>query len=601
MNELILRIGQTKIYPECLTGNEIRLVELHPSSDPVAPISCSLHRFLLDDVPPFEALSYCWGDPQLKKLTIICNEQSTAVTSSLHSALGRLRLLDQPRTVWIDALCINQHCFKEKSHQIPLMRSIYSLAGRVIAWLGDAPLEEARRTASLVRDLALQNDALSGEERVAWMLGYLAEKGPMPLVEKLCLNPYFKRLWCIQEVHLAKLVVAYYGAEEISWRDVQVPALIHYMGERFSLHTTGRIFQRKYDDAMLMMNFHEDGDVLAIITRYSRFLARDPRDKVYGLLGIIPASSSSSVLNSQLDYTDSVANIYANTIIRVVRDTQSLEFLDRTIHLPEYNGGDGFKSWVIRWDRYQGIEWFESRADVDYFYRGEEFRNSLKRFKFFNGNLSIQGLVVSNIADITTILGGTGSVSAETIPSSPEANSLRLLWSEVILRASRTRKHIISALTTMAFTLTAGRYTSKEGSHQRNNPTIEEKERHLHSFLSFMTSCYGSDIHPTVLRHYNNTTEWRSFSQLFSYSTRSPVRRAFWTENGLLGLGPACLREHDIVVMFYGSPLPHILRPQKKEEEYLYLGVAWIENLTPAKVEEYLSSGVFEEAEFCLI
>jgi hypothetical protein len=115
------------------------------------------------------------------------------------------------------------------------MRSIYSQAERVTAWLGDVPADEARETAILMRDLVLQNDSLRGPERVKWMLAHLSEEELIPLVEKFFISPYFKRLWCVQEVHLAKSVMVYYGAEEIDLSDINVPAHMLYTRERSAL------------------------------------------------------------------------------------------------------------------------------------------------------------------------------------------------------------------------------------------------------------------------------------------------------------------------------------------------------------------------------
>jgi hypothetical protein len=52
------------------------------------------------------------------------------------AALCGLRLRDQPRTLWADAICINQQCTAEKEAQVQLMRDIFSHAERTLIWLG---------------------------------------------------------------------------------------------------------------------------------------------------------------------------------------------------------------------------------------------------------------------------------------------------------------------------------------------------------------------------------------------------------------------------------------------------------------------------------
>lgn len=40
------------------------------------------------------------------------------------------------RTLWIDALCINQKDNHEKSQQVRMMYQLYKQASRVVIWLG---------------------------------------------------------------------------------------------------------------------------------------------------------------------------------------------------------------------------------------------------------------------------------------------------------------------------------------------------------------------------------------------------------------------------------------------------------------------------------
>jgi hypothetical protein len=65
------------------------------------------------------------------------------ITSNLMSDLLRLRLRDEPRLLWIDAVCINQTDNVEKTKQIRLMRKIYESAVRVLVRLGEGSEESA--------------------------------------------------------------------------------------------------------------------------------------------------------------------------------------------------------------------------------------------------------------------------------------------------------------------------------------------------------------------------------------------------------------------------------------------------------------------------
>jgi hypothetical protein len=64
------------------------------------------------------------------------------MTKNLYSALLRLRHSETDRTLWVDALCINQSDLDEKGQQVSLMREIFKRAGKVTMWLGEPEMEE---------------------------------------------------------------------------------------------------------------------------------------------------------------------------------------------------------------------------------------------------------------------------------------------------------------------------------------------------------------------------------------------------------------------------------------------------------------------------
>ncbi|KAK1752616.1 heterokaryon incompatibility protein-domain-containing protein [Echria macrotheca] len=113
---------------------EIRLFVLFPGKDS-EPIQGSLRNASLDGRPEFEALSYVWGERDSPR-SITLDGEGFHVTPNLYAALCALRRPASSRTLWIDAICIDQHNVDEKNHQVPLMARIYKQASRVTAWLG---------------------------------------------------------------------------------------------------------------------------------------------------------------------------------------------------------------------------------------------------------------------------------------------------------------------------------------------------------------------------------------------------------------------------------------------------------------------------------
>jgi hypothetical protein len=139
---IILGNVHEKIYTKLnSTKREIRLLKLHPESDPDCDIVCELSTVSLDTRPIYRALSYTWGDANDTNL-IILDGHRFAVTRNLKKALLRLRGLDTESPIWIDAICINQINVTERMQQVELMRCIYESTSEVIVWLGDTvPLE----------------------------------------------------------------------------------------------------------------------------------------------------------------------------------------------------------------------------------------------------------------------------------------------------------------------------------------------------------------------------------------------------------------------------------------------------------------------------
>jgi hypothetical protein len=121
----------------------IRLLNLHPSADISATLDVGLFEASLDDFPSdtlsYEALSYVWGAPE-GSVPCTCDGKELLITPNCNDALRHLRLSDQQRTLWVDAICIDQgssgESVKERNTQITLMGEVHHTAERTLCWLG---------------------------------------------------------------------------------------------------------------------------------------------------------------------------------------------------------------------------------------------------------------------------------------------------------------------------------------------------------------------------------------------------------------------------------------------------------------------------------
>lgn len=220
--------------PLNLDRRAIKLLHLHPGGNN-SEICCSLSQAELNqrnDTVSYEALSYTWGFPDLFE-TIIVDGCYLNVTYNLHSVLQQLRYSDVDRILWIDAICIDQGNKKERGHQVEQMSKIYSEAERVIFWLGSGTVE----TDMLMESLQLlQRESINynfgGWSRqddrwkdlwasVELMFGRTLEQSRTLQREglrELLARPWFRRVWILQEVALAKAGIIMCGRKSESAR-----------------------------------------------------------------------------------------------------------------------------------------------------------------------------------------------------------------------------------------------------------------------------------------------------------------------------------------------------------------------------------------------
>ncbi|KIM99916.1 hypothetical protein OIDMADRAFT_166048 [Oidiodendron maius Zn] len=182
--------------------DSIRLLILQPAEDPSALICCKLQDATFAERPKYEALSYTWGSETARQ-TISINGQQFDVGRNLFDALQHLRDPLEERSLWVDAICINQSNVPEKSHQISIMPFIYIRARTVLVWLG-VPENSAANQRNWEMTFGKVSDVVASDQNDI-------------LLHTLCENPYWRRVWIVQEVGLAKRRLVHFGAYKVDW------------------------------------------------------------------------------------------------------------------------------------------------------------------------------------------------------------------------------------------------------------------------------------------------------------------------------------------------------------------------------------------------
>lgn len=186
-------------YQDLIDEDAIRILILHPAANFKTLIQCDLITSPRTPDPAYEALSYCWGSEEQGFESVVVNGGICNVRQGLATALRHLRLTDQPRRLWADAICINQRCRQEKSKQIDRMDTTYQKAAKVLVWLGKEE-EQSRLGMKAIEQMGshFKGQTLKEVHSQELLLPSVEGYGPstyLPAIRAIMRREWFSRLW----------------------------------------------------------------------------------------------------------------------------------------------------------------------------------------------------------------------------------------------------------------------------------------------------------------------------------------------------------------------------------------------------------------------
>lgn len=334
-----------------------------PLRHPTTAIQCRLETFKLQETPPYRALSYTWGDT-CNPGSIEVDGQTVPVSRNLLNALRRIRRDHWLPYLWVDALCINQGDDDEKSLQVPLMSKIYGMAESVFVWLGEEQ-SGTSRAFSFIRTSASSTPPFNEQEanttagsriaglekQVSGKAKALSSKANKAAVQQLFENPYWRRIWVLQEVAHATSVLVICGRHVISFFDIILSASFWDLINNISIEMISAVgWQREMEpfsdfrDIILGYPHHpvqspeitanmDEGskayfkdvnpahsDIFRLFVKTRQFRATDNRDKAYALLNLLRHED----VFLEPDYRRSEQNLYLDIITGGIRHYNSL-------------------------------------------------------------------------------------------------------------------------------------------------------------------------------------------------------------------------------------------------------------------------------------
>ena len=406
---------ESSIYTKLnLSRREIRLCSLEPGKRDVL-IQCTFYTVALDDNPDYEALSYAWGDPA-SLAAININGRPMLITTNLHSALQHLRDTDEPRIIWIDAICINQSDTDERSQQVGIMGDIYSQAREVQIYLGEVE--------GILPGISTQDLTLIKDNDLALLEGFTGRRGSFPkpsplrtmpsdgeraevfdaftilqilaadkhfyemplwyvnadykiemshlwynslrLLSVMLSRPWWKRLWVVQEAVLASAATINYGTSRIPLSLV-LDAASNYKKHRNTCckqwnnlwhgSSENDLYEstKSITELASMKSDFDDSvmDLQSYLIYSRRREASVPLDHVYALLGLLKDDLDFRA-NFARNYHLTAAKLYSRVTLELIRRRHSLLDLVKALGVGTYNPLD-LPSWTCDWSRDTGL------------------------------------------------------------------------------------------------------------------------------------------------------------------------------------------------------------------------------------------------------
>jgi hypothetical protein len=507
----------------------------------------------------FEALSYTWGG-EAERAEILINGCRASVPKNLEEALRALRDLEETRSgmrYWVDYLCIDQESDMEKSHQVKLMKNIFIQARAIVVWLGKE--EETDELAVRVMHQLCRNPCVGSQ----YLLNPNLLFDGWRAVQHFAQKRYWNRTWIVQELalnHHSTLLLC--GRHKLTRRMVRLGASLSQQLlkdiEASSISLSEPFDPDAWTNATRMHRLvsfssplNRKGDLDKILQLIRKADATDPRDKVYGILGLLDTGSLSSI---NPNYSLSVQQVYTEFIQKTVLETGRLEHI--------LFGGlarDGWPSWVPDWR--QSFQ----RRHFRYLRACQASLALPNKFQFSRRGgidiLTCSGFKVDTVQNVGTLGPHDTSVTKATSSFRPYRGDM----AGVLARTLSLNHPGISK----RYPILEVPWTEEQASGLVKSLAKEQAHLicHLEKFNRFREASAGLRVGDKTLKDYF-PCECGSRKKLSQHIENIRLtalslegREVITTKTGYLGLAPDSVRQDDVIVILPGCNCPVVLRP----------------------------------------
>jgi hypothetical protein len=377
-------------------------------------------------------------------------------------------------------------------------------------------------------------------------------------------QPYWNRIWVIQEAILPPAATVVCGSISVPWQ-LFVAASYHYTSHSTScchaqwvnvdwrtvfvdLSFTVRIVD-------LARSQRRNGNRVTLFWLLKQYFDReatDCRDKAYGLLGLVNEWGYMGPLVP--DYEITARELYEGLTMRIIKETNILEVLmGQSLHHTagdEEENEDGMPSWVADWGRVPDArewDWEQGPWIMSDSYMASKNKPVVAE-KLPDSTLRLRGVRVDTI----TAVGVLMTVEHQSIIFVPLEDVLALYGKSAITPESPYMSSITTTIEEAYFRTLRGDNTyHANGQYPDKYTRATPEDRRGYDLWrnGFKHSHIGED---------GDRAAFRSFWKSTVEAVRN--RRFFVTEKGYMGLGPKGTRAGDEVVVLEGARVPFVLR-----------------------------------------
>lgn len=355
--------------------HEFRLLTFNLGEHDSGWVPCFVEHASLINPPPYIALSYCWGNPT-NTTEMRIGDVGILITENLNSALIEVLTLMKNRgedkvQIWADAVCINQDDGQERSQQVRNMREIYSKATEVIAFVGSAESQAGTQKSTSATMWRVGFTLTGNFADLSFIRGWKdrsqndvrpdtpSSKTELASLDDFFNQPYWNRVWIIQELTVARKVLIVYGGLHFDWADVAAflssqSKLADKTSRLKNLEYFGGrpVDPKAYDTTRHLLEFRERFfkrvpiGLFEAMSLTLKTQATDPRDKIFALLGLCyDASTFVPVPN----YKQSLESIIADMSKTMLTLNKNLDLICLKGTLSTCSEQDQLPTWAPNW------------------------------------------------------------------------------------------------------------------------------------------------------------------------------------------------------------------------------------------------------------